>query len=440
MMESNGNRTLFQALRVPFDLKAIFLAFLGLVVLWAGGEVLGYFYKTSAISDKVAEFKDLVPDASEVQVAEVKKELSENLEIDVVSGIKHGAASRIIDSRFAANWFATSYPLTTIQFILGLIWWLLVLSVFGGAVCRVTASRIARDEGVGVREALKFSMANIQTYLAAPIFVVAAILFFWACILLAGVVTSIPVIGPILNLILYPLVILAGLIIVLIGFAGILGLFLMVAAVSAERNGALDAISRAFSYIYSRPLQFFFSYFVIFLFAFVIFFVGQLFIGTVASSFDTGVWSDDLTAAIQNNWRKDANTPSCEGVDGFYCIAAFWIWLLHRILWLGVMAYVVFYVLGGTTSIYFQLRRDVDGTEESEIYLADGGEDEFDFSVTDTTEAPPAATEPAAAEPEAKEPEATEPEATEPEAAEEAPAEKKDEDGEAPEEDKSEGE
>ena len=44
------------------------------------------------------------------------------------------------------------------------------------------------------------------------------------------------------------------------------GLPLVGAAAAWERNGSLDAISRAFSYIFARPLQFFWNYFLILLF------------------------------------------------------------------------------------------------------------------------------------------------------------------------------
>jgi hypothetical protein len=207
------------------------------------------------------------------------------------------------------------------------------------------------------------------------------------------VVASIPILGPVLNLILYPLVILAGLIIVLIGFGGLLGLLLMVSAISTERNGALDAISRAFSYIYSRPLQFFFAYFLIFLFAYIILLVGHIFVAITASAFDTGVWADQLTSHLERNTGQSAFTPELKDT-GFYGLAHIWVWLLHRILWWGIGGYVVYYILGGTTAVYFQLRREVDGTEESEIYLEDGEDDEFDFAVPPASEQTPAAPAP----------------------------------------------
>ena len=45
---------------------------------------------------------------------------------------------------------------------------------------------------------------------------------------------------------------------------GVLGLPLMWCGVTVERNGALEAVSRAFSYVSARPIHFFFTYLLIF--------------------------------------------------------------------------------------------------------------------------------------------------------------------------------
>ena len=137
--------------------------------------------------------------------------------------------------------------LNWIQMIVTGIWFLLVLSIFGGAICRVVALRIARDESAGVKEALTFAMSNLRSYVQIPLVLGIAIFIFWGCNWLAGVVIGVPFLGWILFLVLYPLAILSGLIILLIAVGGLLGLFLMVAAISTEKNGTLDAISRAFS-------------------------------------------------------------------------------------------------------------------------------------------------------------------------------------------------
>mgnify|MGYP000641614355 CR=1 FL=1 len=71
-----------------------------------------------------------------------------------------------------------------------------------------------------------------------------------------------------------------------------------------------------------------------------------------------------------------ARTQTFTGVPFFPAVGMFVTWLFTIILVLGIKGFVVTYIMGGTTSIYFSLRRDVDGTEDSEIYVE--GDDEFD--------------------------------------------------------------
>ena len=55
---------------------------------------------------------------------------------------------------------------------------LVFLSIAGGALARIHALRIARDESIPVDEAVAFSFSNLRAFLLAPLFVVAAAAFF----------------------------------------------------------------------------------------------------------------------------------------------------------------------------------------------------------------------------------------------------------------------
>src|SRR6185295_5870633 len=65
-----------------------------------------------------------------------------------------------------------------------------------------------------------------------------------------------------------------------------------------ERNGSLDAISRAFSYIFARPLQFFWNYFLIVLFAVVILIAGGHFVKILTGSIDAALWHEPTSVLI----------------------------------------------------------------------------------------------------------------------------------------------
>ena len=79
-------------------------------------------------------------------------------------------------------------------------------------------------------------------------------------------------------------------------------------------------------------------------------------------------------------------------------------WVVLNLIRFGILATALWWFLGATTSTYADLRSDVDGTEEDEIYLED---EEQDFDALATPPAnpppplqpPPAASSPAAPPP-----------------------------------------
>ena len=95
--------------------------------------------------------------------------------------------------------------------------------------------------------------------------------------------------------------------ITLIAIGGVLGLPLVGAAAAWERNGSLDAISRAFSYIFARPLQFFWNYFLIFLFTSVILIAGGHFTKILTGSVDALLWREQASVLIDTPSDRDSS-------------------------------------------------------------------------------------------------------------------------------------
>ncbi len=50
-------------------------------------------------------------------------------------------------------------------------------------------------------------------------------------------------------------------------------------------------------------------------------------------------------------------------------------WIFLNLIWFGIFGYALYWFLGASTSVYADLRADVDGTEEDEIYLEEEEED-----------------------------------------------------------------
>lgn len=289
--------------------------------------------------------------------------------------------------------------------LIGGVWVLAVWGFFAQAIHRITSLRIARDEGLSLMEGVKFSVKNFVTILCCPLIVAVAIAIFYGCNALAGLVLSLPFASWILSWILLPLAAISTLLILLIGIGGVVGLPLVGAAAAWERNGPLDAISRAFSYIFARPLQFFWNYFLILLFTAIILIVGQHFVTVLTKSVDAGVWNKTASILVDTpkpgseaygkldnetkNLYDELNTKDAAGAARPFSMSihaflkapfghkgfALVLWILLNVIQYGVYATAIWWFFGAATSTYADLRADVDGTEEDEIYLEDEEED-----------------------------------------------------------------
>lgn len=384
-------RTYFKAPRVPFDFRALALGMLGYLVYWGGSELLN---KIFGMENIVGSFLGAASRIFE-QIPYVGR---------VIGGF-------LGDVFLGGKLETTGY--TFWHQLVGGVWIFVVWSFFGQAIHRITSLRIARDEGLSFGEAFAFAAKNWITVVLAPVIVALTIAFFYGCNAVAGLAISIPFVGQLLGLILLPLALISSLLILLIAVGGVFGLPLIGAAAAWERNGTLDAISRAFSYIFARPLQFFWNYFLIFLFVGVILLVGSWFVFVLTKSVDSGLLSDrmsilidapvqsngnpdyrdldqDLQTDMQNLVAETGYTPGLDapdvqpfarniravGVGGWsYGLSAFVFWVLINLIWIGIFGYAAYWFLGATTSVYADLRADVDGTEEDEIYLEEEEED-----------------------------------------------------------------
>ena len=137
------------------------------------------------------------------------------------------------------------------------IWLLLVWSLFGGAIARIASVEIATDDRIGMGEALRFAANKYLSFLFAPLAPIIAIAIICVCIWVGQLVSSIPVFGNwILIWPVFALVLIAGFLIVLVGIGLVFGLPLMFPTIATEGSDSFDAISRSFSYVFSRPWKY----------------------------------------------------------------------------------------------------------------------------------------------------------------------------------------
>ncbi|MFQ5844268.1 MAG: hypothetical protein ACE5JG_04690 [Planctomycetota bacterium] len=370
---SNGNggpQHVFRAPQIPFDIKCLVLASVGVLVLGVLNELLGAWFDAP---NPIGQMVGLL-----------------GAEIGQIAFLGEGflrGMTGVWDSAATVAGAEGAYGLQWYQAVLTGLAFFGVWAVFGGALLRTVSLRLTRDEPISFREALTFGGKNITTSLLAPVLVVALAAFFALCNAAAGAVASIYGLGSsILILVLFPLVLISSLLIILTLLGGIFGLPLMWAGISIERNGALEALSRAFSYIFARPLQFFFGYLLLFVLMSIVILVGTFFEGTTKETFRFFAWrgfqdvvadhapaEPGMEAALSDRYRRKAagiaELDNIKEAEWYDWLGFAWMWLLLNAVLVAFKGYAVHVFLGGTGSLYLQLRREVDGTDESEIFL-----------------------------------------------------------------------
>lgn len=140
-------------------------------------------------------------------------------------------------------------------YVVGGLWTLLVWSLIGGAITRIAAVKLGREEHAGVREALLFARSRWASLMGAPLLPLVAIGILSLPIMFAGLLMRLDL-GVLLMGILWPLVILIGLVMALFGIGLIAGWPLMWATISTEGTDSFDAISRTYGYTYQKPARY----------------------------------------------------------------------------------------------------------------------------------------------------------------------------------------
>lgn len=325
---ATGQRSFLQALRVPFDLKGVAAGAMAFLAMTWGARLMGLGGGSLRV----------------------------RMDSPFDSPLPVSVGADLTDGRFVALALA-------------------VAAVFGVACCRIAAVRLSRDEGTDLGASLGFSVSGLPATLGAYLFLAGALGLFFGSNALAGLVSGIPGIGPVLMVPLYPLVLLSTLILFLLAFGTALGLPLVLAGLAVERNGALDAVSRGFSYVFSRPALFF-------LYTATVWFLAWVLLASTAAMewlaphtfthwFPEGESYRSLRGALDAAVAASTTLrfPDFGGVSGAAVLGGWAAWLFGTLLHVALRGYVAYYLFGGATAAYFALRRDVDGTEDEEIWM-----------------------------------------------------------------------
>jgi hypothetical protein len=312
--------------------------------------------------------------------------------VGVVKGVQYWKPQSIVQSVF--NFFAVG-PLWlmwhhTMFFIIFGLLFLTVWAIFGGAIARIAAVHVARDEKLSVRAALAFSGSKFLSFVSAPLIPIIIIGLVGLLPLVAGLLSSIPYIGPVFYIIMSALFIIllaAGFVMTLVLIGLIAGLNLMYPTIAVEGSDSFDAISRSFSYVYARPWRMLWytavavvygalTYLFVRLFIYLMLALTHRFVSwgfvSLAPSTDRlwpTMWRGPSGAAqltYEPDWlsmRWDQNLAAF--------LIAFWVYLLISVLG----AFAISFYFTANTIIYYLMRHEVDATEMDDVYLEQSDED-----------------------------------------------------------------
>ncbi len=258
---------------------------------------------------------------------------------------------------------------------------LAVWAYFGGAITRIAAVQIACGERVSLGDAMRYAFRKWPAYFVAPLVPLLGVVLSAVPVWLVGLLLNANV-GVLPAALIWPLMLVAGMVMALLLLGLIFGWPLMWATISTEGTDSFDALSRSYAYVFQRPLQY-------------------LFYAIVAAAFGTISWIlvSNFAAAVValTNWaaswgcgteRIDAIAAGGEtlgriGYAGSMLIL-FWIGCVKLL----AVGFLYGYFWTAVTVIYLLLRRDVDATEMDEVYLdADADEQTYGLPPMTTDDA-----------------------------------------------------
>jgi len=354
-------RDIFHALKMALDPKKMFLGYAGLLasLIWCVVSVTFFSALKLVSTDSYTFIKLILYSAKEGIPAISKNLLSAVMPLDL----------------------GELFVFAVVGFGLLAIW-----SLVGGAITRIAALDYARDESVQLVDALKFARKKFWSYFWSPLVPVIGVIFFALCNVIGGLIGRIPVLGEITVALGFPLALISGLLIVFVGVIGALGLCFMFPTISAEGSDAFDAMSRAYSYVISRPKQFIlyciintsYGLLCLALVAFVAWLMIKLSFCTV------GLGMGQKFSAVQS-FISQKSTIACLG----FCTAhlpeaktttvcldhwslkflAGMLIIYVTLIKLAVWSFVITYWLSAKTIIYFLLRKEIDSTDVTDVYI-----------------------------------------------------------------------
>ncbi|MBL7152972.1 MAG: hypothetical protein ISS79_04600 [Phycisphaerae bacterium] len=390
---------IFQSFRMAAQPGKLMVALLGLIIICLAGYVMDFsrsvvvapetqggvseldvYVGRAATSETVAEFRSKYEDTG-VRTgvfSTLWRFGSEKFHTALMElfNLKFASVAENIGAYFKGVGWAIRYHYVYCLILVAIK--LAVLSVVGGAICRMAALQFARGEKTGLMEALRFSSSRFTSFFFAPLLPVAFMAVIGGLIFLVGLAGRIPYVGGLFVGILMLLVLAGGALIAVGLIGGVAGFNLMFPAVAYDGSDAFDAISRSFSYVFSRPWRMGFytltaavhgavCYVCVRLFAFLLLSVAHVVLFCAVGTGDSGnklaaIWAKP---EFMNLLGSSSTAPASliEDVAGF--IIYLFLWVVAGL----VVSVVISYYFSANTVIYSLMRNKVDNAALDDVYL-----------------------------------------------------------------------
>jgi hypothetical protein len=318
---------------------------------------------------------------------------------------------------------------TRVYLLLVIIWGVATWAFFGGVITRIAAVQLSGKDRITLAQAVRFVRDRYVSYLLSPLVPIGVVAAITLALMAFGLVALIPGIGDLLYGLLFPLLLLGGLIMAVL-LVGLVGYPLMFPTLSVEGSDTFDALSRAYNYVFQAPWQYAWQCVVALVYGVVVTFL-VVFMGSLTVymtkwaisqtpltqyfneephylfvySPETYGWKEILLRGTQievveartdKDGRRVVHYPYTDPdrakryEDSYNWFNQFGaglatFWLVVVLLFMVGFAYSYFW--SAATAIYLNMRQVVDETEPDEVYLED--EPEPSFTPPATNFAPP---------------------------------------------------
>ena len=267
-------------------------------------------------------------------------------------------------------------------FFTGGLWTLIVWSFFGCAITRAALMRFARDEPIGIDDAFDYAIDKFLACFGGIMIPLLAVFGLTIPLALLGLIMTTNI-GAALGGLLWFVVLFFALAIAIILLGLIFAWPLIIASISAEGQDSFDGMTRAFSYVFQRPLHYFCYALIAVIFSGICWAIAGLVIeGTIHSANWAVSWGANVNSNRMSELTGDIVEPT-EATEGEQAgddenqpssLFAFGQRMMR--FWNGVartfgaaFLYGLFWCVAA--AVYLLLRKDLDDAEMDEIYLVD---------------------------------------------------------------------